>query len=338
MKKRQFILVDDERSNLIHNIMKDCYSDDRIIVHQNPVELNSSVLKFIRKIHLSSKINNVVELPFKHIWGNRFNEIIWKPDTEYYIIGVSGTLYTISPSYMNDLKKRFNIHYIMVLIDHFSSSYNKVARYYMERIEFDYIFSFDYEDIKRYNYTYFNIPYSMVVENSDEEIMYDLCFFCTNKGRLNKLLRIYSDSQNHSVNSFFVINQVPSKQQKMRDSITYNKFFTYPDVVECVKKSNCILDFPIEGQSGLGARYYESICYNKKLLTTNKNVVNLPFYNPDYIHVFEKPEDIDWDWVKERVPIDYQYDGRFSPIHLIDQIIELEEEKERQQNAKKDTP
>lgn len=328
MKKQQFILVDDKYSNLIHNIMKDCYYDDRIIIHQNPIELNSSLLKIIKKIHLSQKINAIINLPFKHIWGGKFDEINWKPDTEYYIIGVTGAFFPISPSYLNNLKKEFNVHYAMVLVDHYLSPYNKVARYYMERVDFDYIFSFDYEDIKKYDYIYFNCPYSMVVDNSDEKVVYDFCLFCSNKGRLDKLLRIYSDSQNHDVNSFFVINQVPLKEQKMQDSIIYNKFFTYPDVVKNVKKSNCILDIPIEGQSGLGARYYEAICYNKKLLTNNKNVVNLPFYNPDYIHVFEKPEDIDWEWVKERIPIDYHYDGRFSPTHLIDKIIELEEEKE----------
>ena len=53
--------------------------------------------------------------------------------------------------------------------------------------------------------------------------------------------------------------------------------------------------------------------------------------------VFEKPEDIDWAWVKERIPVDYHYDGRFSPVHLIDKIIELEEEKERKELGKEQT-
>ena len=120
--------------------------------------------------------------------------------------------------------------------------------------------------------------------------------------------------------------------------IIYNKRIPYSEVVEKNKASNCILEIISSGQSGASLRYYEAVCYNKKLLTNNKNVVNLPFYNPDYIHVFEKPEDIDWDWVKERIQVDYHYDGRFSPTHLIDKIIELEEEKEKQQNAEKETP
>ena len=42
------------------------------------------------------------------------------------------------------------------------------------------------------------------------------------------------------------------------------------------------------------------------------------------MHIFEKAEDIDWDWVKERIPVDYHYDGRFSPVHIIDEIEYLE--------------
>ncbi len=52
--------------------------------------------------------------------------------------------------------------------------------------------------------------------------------------------------------------------------------------------------------------------------------------------VFEKPEDIDWEWVKERITVDYHYDGRFSPRHLIDKIIELEEEREKKKNGEKE--
>lgn len=107
-------------------------------------------------------------------------------------------------------------------------------------------------------------------------------------------------------------------------------------MIEVEVKSNCILEVLATGQSGATLRYYEAVCYNKKLLTNNKNIVNLPFYNPEWMHVFENTEDIDWGWVKERVPVDYHYDGRFSPIHLIDRIIELEEQKEAQSGGEKD--
>lgn len=96
-----------------------------------------------------------------------------------------------------------------------------------------------------------------------------------------------------------------------------------------MKHSNCILEVLIEGMTGATLRYNEAVCYNKKLLTNNKNIVNLPFYDPRYMRVFDSPDDIDVEWVRKQVPIDYHYDGRFSPTHIIDEILELEEQRQR---------
>lgn len=87
-----------------------------------------------------------------------------------------------------------------------------------------------------------------------------------------------------------------------------------------VLKCNCILDALSPGQTGVSTRYYEAVCYNKKLLTNNKDVLNFPFYNPQYMKIYQNPEDIDWNWVKERVPIDYHYDKRFSPLRLLEWV------------------
>ena len=38
---------------------------------------------------------------------------------------------------------------------------------------------------------------------------------------------------------------------------------------------------------------------------------------------FDKVEDIDPNWVKEKINIDYGYKGEFSPIYLIDFIQSL---------------
>ena len=60
--------------------------------------------------------------------------------------------------------------------------------------------------------------------------------------------------------------------------------------------------------------------YNKKLLTNNKNVKKFKFYNPEYMKVFEKIEDIDWKWLHEIINVNYHYDGSFSPLRFIKEI------------------
>jgi hypothetical protein len=103
------------------------------------------------------------------------------------------------------------------------------------------------------------------------------------------------------------------------------KRIPYIQILREIQSCNCVLEVLKEGQTGPTLRYFEAICYNKKLLTNNPEVVNLPFYDERYIHVFKTASDIDADWVARREPVDYHYDGRFSPIHMIELIRELSE-------------
>ena len=132
---------------------------------------------------------------------------------------------------------------------------------------------------------------------------YDLYYAGVSKGRLETLHNIYNLMVQNEITTIYRITEVKAKEE-LYDGILYNERIKYNKLVEEDQFCNCILEVMADGQSGATLRYYEAVCYNKKLLTNNKNVVNLPFYDPAYIRVFEKPEDIDWNWVKERIPVD----------------------------------
>lgn len=38
--------------------------------------------------------------------------------------------------------------------------------------------------------------------------------------------------------------------------------------------------------------------------------------------IYEKPEDIDIEWIKKEENIDFGYSGEFSPTHMVDYLIE----------------
>ena len=97
----------------------------------------------------------------------------------------------------------------------------------------------------------------------------------------------------------------------------------YDRILADVLASNCILEVVQEGQNAQTARYYEAICYNKKLLTNNMNVEKLPFYDERYIRVFKTIDDIDFDWIKEKNIIDYGYNNEFSPIKILNKLEKL---------------
>lgn len=65
----------------------------------------------------------------------------------------------------------------------------------------------------------------------------------------------------------------------------------------------------------------------KKLLTNNPLVKTSQFYNPKYIQYFDDPKDIDWNFVKERIPIDYHYHNEYSGTNFIKEVLNILERK-----------
>ena len=336
MKKRKIIVAMYE-NNMFPVLLSDLYSDDRVIMFDLVKKLNNRFLSIVRKIHLSSKVNKHIKLPFKIIWVNSLESVMSDSESEYHILFIDSLFPKdkMFISYLRKLKNKRNVKYEIILENPFIDNVN--IKYYMEKLGFDYIFTFDERDAQKNGFIFQLTPFSMF-RGPHGKINYDMCNFSVNSGnRLDLLHDIYKKATEHGISLIYRITLVPKESQLYPNGIIYNQVMPYAEVVKETKECNCILEVMKDRQTGATARYYEAVCYNKKLLTNNKNVVNLPFYNPDYIHVFEKPEDIDWNWVKERIPVDYHYDGRFSPTHLIDKIIELEEEKERNELGKVET-
>lgn len=309
------------------HFFSDLMHDERVIYLEDKYRMSSCpLINFFRKVHFSTKINQKINLPFKGLWQYSLEKVLWDDRYLYVVVFIDDP----APIPVKTLKKIRQAHHVkfsLLLLNSFTSKRQMVLKPYFNQLGFDYVFTFDQADAKRYGFIHTDSYYSILNVQVSKIKGKDIYYIGGNKGRLKDLLSIYSAILDRHVTSIYRIIGVKLNKQQWKDKIIYNDFIEYNTVVEELQLCNCILELIVSGQSGATARYYEAICYNKKLLTNNKNVINLPFYNPDYIHVFEKPEDIDWDWVKERIPVDYHYDGRFSPTHLIDRIFELEEEK-----------
>ena len=310
--------------------------DENVVLsdYYTALSRNNKIIKALRKFCCSNKVNKIVKIPVKHIWSS-LNYINWEKNEHYIVLFFGIYNKHLDPKFLMSLKEEYNIEYSLCFFDAFDSPHSWIARFYIENIPMKYVLTFDPSDAQKHNFYYLDSFYSMKELKKNAEIEYDLYYVGRNEGeRLHFLEQICCMMNKHNVSSKLRLHGVSQLDQVYKDKIIYNEFIKYDVVLEETMKSNCILEMQLDVQSAATQRYYEAVCYNKKLLTNNKNVVNLPFYNPDYIHVFEKPEDIDWEWVKECIPVDYHYDGRFSPVHLIDKIIELEEEKERKELGK----
>ena len=59
-----------------------------------------------------------------------------------------------------------------------------------------------------------------------------------------------------------------------------------------IKKSKVLLDVNRNGQEGLTFRVLESLGLNKKLITTNSDIINYDFYNPNNILVINEKKPV----------------------------------------------
>ncbi|MEO8764887.1 MAG: hypothetical protein ABI416_11395 [Ginsengibacter sp.] len=65
------------------------------------------------------------------------------------------------------------------------------------------------------------------------------------------------------------------------------KNLSHEDILKIFATTDTIIDFPSSFQTGLTIRTFETLGAGKKLMTTNKNIVNEPFYNREYIEIID---------------------------------------------------
>lgn len=81
-----------------------------------------------------------------------------------------------------------------------------------------------------------------------------------------------------------------------------SKFLTHNNILKLFSITNTIIDFPSSFQTGLTIRTFETLGAGKKLITTNKNIINEPFYDPEYVSIIDVNNiKLDTEFIK-RVP------------------------------------
>ncbi len=329
-KRKKFIFITSEAGTPMIGVFSDLFHDKRAETIEILPYMKNPFLRFIRKVHCSARINSILKLPFREKWHNALDDIKWEQNVEYNIIFISYTFAKRPISYWDNLKRKYDIKYSLYLLSANTSfaarslKMDIAVNEFNQKVGFKNILTTQPGDVEKYGYVFCDCCFSMTEDNTPYTIENDLYLLNNSKGRLKKFHEVYEYLRQKNVKLNFRIVGVNKKDQLYPDEIIYNKGIDFQENIKEIKKSNCLFEVLGEGQSSPSNHYFEAVCYNKKLLTDNKNVVNLPFYNPEYMKFFEKPEDIDCDWLKEKIPVDYGYDGRYSPSRLIDKIIELE--------------
>lgn len=211
---------------------------------------------------------------------------------------------------------------VMLYLDSVNTSASIYANWLRMNGIFDLVYTFDARDAQKYGLRLCTAYYSKCNVNKVSQMKQDL-YFCgyVNNSREKIIRSILSHCEEKQISLSADIVGL-REYCPYRDTVRLqNTLIPYKQTLNEMVEAKCILDIVKPEQAGLTLRAYEAVVYNRKLLTNNKSILDFQYYDSRYMQYFEKVEDIDWGWVKEDIKVDYHYNGEFSPLRWLEDIV-----------------
>ncbi len=203
----------------------------------------------------------------------------------------------LTPSVMENLKKKLPFaKFVMYQWDsNQQSKYESIIKY------FDIVKTFDKEDAKKYGLEYLPLFYTKRyddVAKNKQSRRYDIVFYgAYHSDRLESIKHIdeFCKKNNLIFRYHLYITKMAFfrlfclRKIKIQD-LQYLKTYSVKidDILDIYKKSFAILDIELNIQNGLTMRTFESLGAQLKLITTNINIKNEPFYNDKNITILNR--------------------------------------------------
>lgn len=311
-----FVSPGSEVSNTMFNELREtravCYVD-------SPFAFSNKTLEKLCMLY--AKVSIRVSLPLNWIWYPFYSLTRLPLKKDDVVILGNGDFNYYDYKYLRHIDKRAGgVRYVAYFIDPISGLASRHVLNDIQQTPIDIVFTFDKEDAKREKWYYMGNIYSKVPVSSHGQ-EHTAVYFCgsNKKNRVDQVNLIHKALTEKGIKCRFRVTGVEQNKQYSTD-IVYNKKLSYQTILEQIQECSCILEIVQSDSVGATLRYCEAICYNKKLLTNNPTVRELPYYNPDWIYVFNSIDDIDPEWITMETKVDYQYKGDFSPNNLLKKV------------------
>jgi hypothetical protein len=158
---------------------------------------------------------------------------------------------------------------------------------------FDKVYSYEKKDVEDFNLNFIsNFIYLKDTEKLNVSKTYDAFTIMSKDFRFNTLLKMAEYLQSINIDCKFLVHTDRKMSSDLVEYISERK--NNQQVLDYLKDTNIIVDIHKFGvQDGLTFRVFESLFFNKKLITTNTDIVTYDFYNPNNIFVIEDTHNID---------------------------------------------
>lgn len=234
------------------------------------------IINFLAKVFLGKNL--------KKIWQGKSYFEDTDPNKRFdYVVTICPDILDVGS--MQYLKKISNksIVYYWDGFDHFPK-YKNTIEY------FDDCFTFDPEDAKTYNLKF--LPNFYFAEDRNTNPSTDLFFLSSYDSRYPLIEKIVTTIENQNNNIKIKVLQLPRNNKTPIPKPASNsieiieKAISFVETTALMKDTKIVLDIQKDIQRGLTFRVFEAMGLGKKLITTNTDIKNYDFYNPNNIFIW----------------------------------------------------
>ena len=167
----------------------------------------------------------------------------------------------------------------------------------------DRVLSFDKDDSLKYGYEYIENAYARDENLQTNDTIYDMIYLGSDKSRYDNIVNVVNYTKRINWNNYIYI----FSKTRPENTYVHKSFVSYNDYLKLMVKSKAILDvIDTSYQNGYSLRVFESLFYEKKLITNMKDITLEPFYNPNNIYVIDFEDENSFIGLKEFLDIPYQ--------------------------------
>lgn len=299
----------------------DVFNMDNVRYMEDRLWDDNKWLTNLYRLHVTPKINNFVDLPFKRLWNPLYFRFDFDNNNPLCFIFFGRRLNLEKYGFIRFLKNKYSDAKYVCFFQDLIEQHEDVDIYKLKDV-FDVVITYDYNESKKYGIVHHDTVYSYYPLKGRTNLKpSDVYFLGKAKGRLPQILNVYEKLRTENINCEFYISQVSEKDQIYPNEIHYISNMSYSENLHHVNATKCLLDIMQSGAIGYTFRIWEAITYNKKILTNNNEIKEAPFYHKDYISIYNSYSEIDTSFLKmDNDDIDYHYKDNLSPKRFLEFI------------------
>lgn len=256
-------------------------------------KIESSIKRLVLRVNFNLKLNRIVKTPFAGLAYSWLFPHTFVDDKPLCFLFFGTQFAVINTSYIEYLRRCYPDAKLVLYMQDIVASlpYYDIENY---KKRFDMVLSYDKGDSKRYGLHYYPTPYSRIDVSKLPVVneKFDVFFCGAGKTRYKTIFKVYRQCIEEGLRCKFFITGVPVEERIEGEGLVYDTPISYMDNLAYVMNSKCILEVMQENADGYTPRLWESIMYDKHLLTNNKSIVDSKYYDGRFVHFIDEVQSI----------------------------------------------